>query len=267
MKQGNIESFSNLSQFRDIEDFNNNFEQWMLDIKREFTKSELIALKYLKRYCAKVAGVSNAKIATITKTAYENNQPVSRSTVKRMVQKAKNLGLLNVYETERKNGSKSSNIYVFNRFVKAEEPSISVNAEPSKPEELNPPQTDNLSKTNNKNNNKRTEDVNYSETKRETLDASFVSERVPAEFVSLVKCFFDDAKQIEEYWKMVIISAYKNKITGEIIEIALQAFRTLIRKIKFSSVTNPYGFFYGVLNRKFKVISLNQSFNDWWKAI
>jgi hypothetical protein len=117
MQSGNIENFKHFSQFKDIKDFNNNIEQWMIDIKDKFTKSELVALKRLIRFSAKVAGICNAKIGTVVSATHENDGVgISRSTFKRMTIKAKELGLLTIHNTVRKNGSKSSNVYVFNRF-------------------------------------------------------------------------------------------------------------------------------------------------------
>jgi hypothetical protein len=264
MQVGHIEIFSNLSQFKDIKDFNNHVEQWMLDVKSKFTKGELVALKRLIRFSAKVAGICTAKIGTIVSATHEKDGAgISRSTFKRMVSKAKEFGLLQVHETERKNGSQSANIYVFNRFESISE----LYSEPPEAKKLNHQnKTSNPSKTNTKNNKKRTEDVIASKKPEENLNASFVSERVPSDFVSLVKCFFDDAKQIEEYWKLVTISAYKNKVTGNVLDIALNAFRALVRQLKFSKVTNAYGFYFGVLNRKFKRLFLEQSFSGLWTA-
>ncbi|MDF2039854.1 hypothetical protein P2R12_23210 [Cytobacillus oceanisediminis] len=268
MQVGHIGTFSNLSQFKDIKDFNNHIEQWMLDVKSKFTKGQLVALKRLIRFSAKVAGICTAKIGTIVSATHEKDGAgISRSTFKRMVSKAKEFGLLQVHETERKNGSQSANVYVFNRFESVSELSSEAGFEPPEGEKLNHQnKTDNPFKTNNKNNKKRTEDVSSSTKLEEPLNASFVSERVPSDFVSLVKYFFDDAKQIEEYWKLVKISAYKNKVTGDILYIALQAFRTLIRKLKFNKVTNTYGFYFGILNRKFKRLFLEQSLDGWWIA-
>lgn len=265
MQSGNIYNFKQLSQFTDIKDFNNNFEQWMLDIKDKFTKSELVALKRLVRFSAKVTGVCNAKIGTIVSATHEKDGAgISRSTFKRMITKAKNLGLITVHETVRKNGSKSSNVYTFNRFCQQ--------SEPSKVEKLNQPQTSNLSKTNNQNNNKRNTDVpteqptKNNKSESQPLNASYTSERVPKQFTNFVKNFYNDAKQIEEYWKLVKISAYKHNIEGDIIETALQSFKALVRKIKHSTVYNTYGFFYGVLNKKFKAKYLIDLFNEVWEA-
>lgn len=257
MKQGNIENFTHLSQFKDIRDFNNNIEQWMIDIKSKFTKSELVALKRLIRFSAKVAGVCNAKIGTVVSATHENDGAgISRSTFKRMVSKAKELGLLFVHDTVRKNGSKSSNVYVFNRFC--------VQAEPSKVEKLNQPQTINLFKTNNQIKDIRNEEPVVEIT--EELDASFVSERVPTEFLNLVRCFFNDAKQIEEYWKVVNISALKNKVTEEKLDTAIKSFKVLVRKIKFCKVENTYGFYYGILSKKFRALYLKNLFDFCWGA-
>jgi hypothetical protein len=64
---------------------------------------------------------------------------LSRSTFKRMILKAKQIGIFTVYETERKNGSQSSNLYVFNHFP---------TSEPPKQESMNRPnKTINLLKT------------------------------------------------------------------------------------------------------------------------
>lgn len=264
MQIGNIESFKHLSQFKDIRDFNNNIEQWMLDIKGSFTKAELVALKRLIRFSAKVAGICTAKIGTIVSATHKaNGAGISRSTFKRMTIKAKNLGLVTTIETTRKNGSKSSNVYIFNRFY--EQP------EPSKDDKLNQPKTSNLSKTSNQKNNKRNtfakKQFEDGILHQKGLNASFASEKVPMKFKNLVSNFYDNAKTIEEYWKLVKISAFKNKVTGSITETALEAFKVLVRKIKFSKVSNSYGFFYGVLNKKFRKKYLIDVFNDVWEEI
>lgn len=261
MQSGNIGNFKKLSQFKDIKDFNNHIEQWMIEFKNQFTKSELIALKRLIRFSAKIAGVCNAKIGTVVSATHENNSVgISRSTFKRMIVKAKDLGLLTTIETVRKNGSKSSNVYVFNRFCGQ--------AEPSKVENMNPPQTINLFKTTNQNKVIRNTEVNNATVHEitEKLDGSFTSESVPTQFTDLVKCFFNNARQIEEYWKLVTISAKKNKVSYDLLDTAIQSFKALIRKVKWSNVTNTYGYFYGVLNKKFKALYLKDLFNNWWEA-
>lgn len=267
MQIGNIAQFENLSQFKDLKDFNNNVEQWMLDIKEEYTKSELVALKRLIRFSAKVVGICSAKIGTIVSATHEyDGAGISRSTFKRMIVKSKRLGLLAVYDTTRKNGSKSANVYVFNRFCGQ--------AEPSKGGKMNQPKSNNLSKTNNHNLKIRKEvsevekkvNPEEKEFKQEQvkLDASFVSEYVPVRFKELVKCFFNDAKSIEEYWKVAIISARTQKVEGNIVDTAINSFKVMISKLKKGKrIENTYGFYWGILQKKLKVQFFKEAFNSW----
>lgn len=253
MKAGNIEQFKHLSQFRDLKDFNNNIEQWMIDLKAKFTKSELIALKRLIRFSAKVAGVCNAKIATIVSATHEKDgMGISRSTFKRMIAKAKAFGLLTVYETERKNGSQSSNLYVFNRYPAKEDVSFSQTIELPKEEKLNCPQTNNLLETNNLS-NKRNENVSDNKYLVDKLDGSFTSSRVPVEFRDLVKCFYDDHKTIEELWKVIHIQTYYLSYYSldDRISLAIDSFKQMVRNIKRGrKIRNIFGYFWGIVEKK-----------------
>jgi N-acetylglutamate synthase-like GNAT family acetyltransferase len=249
IKSGNTEKFKQFSQFSSLQEFNQHMEMWSLEHKRDFTKGELVGLKRLVRFAAKVPGVCNAKIGTILKSihAQYNDNGISRSTFKRMILKAKEFGIITVFETERKNGSQSSNLYQFNRFPTNELP---------KEEKMNHQyETSNLIKTNNQKINKRYEEPS-------TLDYSYVNSMVPQPFVQLVKCFFSDAKTIEEYWQMVQITAFRFECTNDtedILDISIQAFRQLIRKIKRTNlVKNPIAYFYGILNNKFMTFYLEK---------
>ncbi|WP_249924179.1 hypothetical protein [Bacillus cereus] len=115
MQAGNIANFAHLSQFRDLKDFNNNVEQWMIDIKEEFTKSELIALKRLIRFSAKVPGICNAKIQTIVAATHNDTIGISRSTFERMLRKAKSFGMIEIHNTS-KRGYQAHNVYVFTPY-------------------------------------------------------------------------------------------------------------------------------------------------------
>ncbi|MGG1397308.1 hypothetical protein ABE288_05680 [Bacillus salipaludis] len=124
LKSGQIQRFAEYSQFENLKEFNNHMEMWLVEHKQEFTKGELVGLKRLVRFSAKIPGVCNAKIGTMLKAIHEeyHDHGISRSTFKRMIQKTSKLGILTVYETERKNGSQSSNLYIFNRFPQNEPP-------------------------------------------------------------------------------------------------------------------------------------------------
>lgn len=245
MRSGNIEQFKHLSQFRDLIDFNNNIEQWMIDLKAKFTKSELIALKRLIRYSAKVAGVCNAKIQTLVSACHEAGQEISRSTYERMLRKAKKFGLIQVINTFKENGKQSHNVYVFQRYqsqIVSDSSTIEV-AESAKIDGAY--KTNNLLETNN-HLNKRNENVQ----KDDKLVASFTSNRVPVEFRDFVKCFFDDAKTIEEFWKIITIQTYYYTYYSldDRISLAIEAAKQLIRNIKFGrKVRNIFGYYYTIV--------------------
>ncbi|MBE2905522.1 hypothetical protein [Anoxybacillus flavithermus] len=240
MKAGNIEQFKHLSQFRDLKDFNNHIEQWMIDLKQKFTKSELIALKRLIRFSAKVAGVCNAKIQTLVSACHEAGQEISRSTYERMLRKAKKFGLLIVYNTKKENGKQSHNVYVFQRYqsqIVSDSSTIDV---PESAKIDGAYKTNNLSKTNN-HINKRNENV---------LDASYTNNRVPAEFRDLVKCFYDDYKTIEELWKVIYIQTYylSYYTQQDRLELALDSFKQMVRNIKQGrKVHNIFGYYWGIV--------------------
>ncbi|AZU60576.1 hypothetical protein [Neobacillus mesonae] len=247
LKSGSIEQFEKFSQFESLKEFNHHVEQWMLEYKDEFSKGELMGLKRLVRFAVKIPGICNAKIGTVLAAVHKeyNNNGISRSTFKRMIIKAKNLGIFSVYETERKNGSQSSNLYIFNRFPSYEPPKHEIMDQPK--------ETNNLLKTEKEQkNNKRKEQPSASEIK---LDHNFVSSRVPKPFVYLVKYFFTDAKTIEEYWHMTKIAAYGFDLvhaTELMLDVAIDSFRQLIRKLKLiGTVNNPIAYYYGILKNKF----------------
>ena len=253
LKSGTIERFEEFSQFKSLQEFNSHFEMWMVENKDHFSKSELLGLKRLIRFAAKIPGVCNAKIGTVLKAIYEEygENGISRSTFKRMINKAETIGIFTVYETERKNGSQSSNLYVFNRFSSA-----TIINEPPKEEILNHHnETINPSKTNKKNITKRSD---------EPVEEIFVDESVPTLFANLVKCFFPTAKSIEEFWRMTKIAAYRNNRENEldqVLNVSIVAFKQMISKLKKQKVHNPIAYFYGVLNKKLEVLYFEDLFD------
>ncbi|WP_241657755.1 hypothetical protein [Anaerobacillus alkaliphilus] len=234
MKNGQIEKFTRFSQFQSVEEFNRHVRGWLEEHARIFSKSERIALMYLSRYAVKVVGVANVKIGTLLKTINEeyNGNGISRSTMKRMIVKAKQIGMLITHELVRENGGQSSNLYVFMR-----------RPEPPKPEKLNPPNKTTSLKT-----------IKEIENRNE-LDHSYTSEKVPQPFVKLVKCFFDSFQNIEEYWRMTEIAAYKyvyEKNQALKLDVAIQSFKQTIRKMKLSNVKKPIAYYYSVVVSKFE---------------
>jgi hypothetical protein len=254
IKSGLIEGFEGYSQFVSLTDFNQSMEMWLLEHKDDFSKGELTGLKRLVRFAAKIPGVCNAKIGTILKAIHEeyHDNGISRSTFKRMILKAKEFGMMTVHETERKNGSQSSNLYVFNRFP---------SNEPPKEEKMNQPkETSNLLKTEKDQKNKKRKE------EPSELGHTYVSSRIPQEFVQLVKYFYSDAKMIEEYWHMTEIAAYRHNSEKErerVLDVAIDSFKQLIRKMKFTNaVKKPIAYFFGILNKQFKQKYYNDLYEE-----
>lgn len=120
LKSGSIQSFERFSQFQSLAEFHDHIERWLFNYKREFSKGELVGFNQLVRFASDILGVSHVKIDIILNVIHEeyHDHGISRATFKRMLGKAKRLGILTVYETERRNGSQDSNVYVFNPFQK-----------------------------------------------------------------------------------------------------------------------------------------------------
>lgn len=269
IKSAVIESFTEYSQFGSLKEFNNHFEMWMADKKRFFSKGELIGLKRLARFAAKVPGVANAKIGTVLKAIYEEygEMGISRSTFKRMILKASEMGIFTVYETARKNGSQSSNLYVFNRFPMNELPDgdqLSHQYKTSIPSETN------IEKNNKREEKAADEQSSKFEDLKPVADKApeehlFVSDRIPCEFVNLVKYFYPTAKSIEEFWRMSMVAAYRHNYEQEadfLLSMSLDSFRQLVRKLKSKvKVKNPIAYFTGILNKKFQERYFEELYN------
>ena len=249
----NIENFKEYSQFTSLKDFNNNIEMWLAEHKSQFTKSELIALKRLIRFSAKVYGVSTASINTILKATQKDGIGISESTFHRMKRKAVKIGILSIHYTTRKNGSQSSNVWVFNRFcqtndtpindVKESETQVNqgIDANANEMAIDTPNKTNNHIKTINLNNKRYNGD-----------EAEFTSNRVPKEFRNLVACFYNKADVIEELWKVVKCATHTlNYTVAEVTDIATDCFRQLIRLVKKGRIKKSiYACFWGIVNNK-----------------
>jgi hypothetical protein len=60
---------------------------------------------------------------------------------------------------------------------------------------------------------------------------------------------------------MVNIAAYKNiceEDQDQVLEVGILAFKQLIRKIKSIKIRNPFAYFYGILDKKFMGIFMEE---------
>lgn len=279
IKSGVIEGFEVYSQFATLGEFNNHLEMWMVEHKKDFTKGELIGLKRLARFAAKIPGVANAKIGTVLKAIYEEYGEmgmISRSTFKRMILKASKLGIFTVYETERKDGSQSSNLYVFTRFPLSELPNEEKLDHHNKtiiPSKTNIKKIKKRGTTPAVNGQAKIDKAVKAQTTDRTVSAKsgivpedhqFVSDRIPKPFVELVKYFFPQAKAIEEFWQMSKIAGYHCNYEHEadtLLTVSLDSFKQLVRKLKTAAtVKNPIAYYTGILNKKFQEVYFGELF-------
>jgi hypothetical protein len=84
LKSGSIDRFEQFSQFSSLKEFNTHFEMWLAIHKPDFSKGELLGLKRLVRFAAKIPGVCNAKIGTILKAINEEYKDNAISRARRL---------------------------------------------------------------------------------------------------------------------------------------------------------------------------------------
>ncbi|MFE8061643.1 hypothetical protein [Priestia aryabhattai] len=235
MKSGSIEQFVHLSKFNDVKEFNNHIEQWMVDCKNYFTKSELIGLKRLIRYSCKYAGISNAKIQTLVSATHNDEIGISRSTFERMLRKAKQLGILTVHNTFC-GSNQRHNVYVFNHYQSTKQ----VESQSFKNEV---PETIDVA-------NQETSQAKTNNILIDTYKDNVIP-NVPSRFQELAKCYYSP-KQILELWKCVKNSTryltYMNELQK--INLGIKAFKQCIVNIKSGyKIKNVFGYYYRILSK------------------
>ena len=112
------ETYADHSQFNDLADFNRNFEMWAADIKKHIPKRQYNFLIALKRFMAKVPGVSTAKYSTVVTAANEKYElPTSRRTAERIMPVLHRFGIVKMYDTKMKRTSlRGANIIIWERY-------------------------------------------------------------------------------------------------------------------------------------------------------
>lgn len=256
---GYIDNYKDYSNFTSIKDFNNNIEMFLAENKDSFTKGEYIAFKFLTKYCCKVIGVANGKIGTLLSSMYKKfgEMAVSRSTFIRMVKKAAELGILTVHETFRAKGGQGHNLYQFNRYDVPKDRKLTHRNNPEIPTDSKPEEP----KSNNETNNLFNTNIHYNNKRITTeLDHTYTNDYVPKPFTNLIKCFFDDAKTIEEYWRMAKVCSYDYKHMyndADIIPVAIDAFKQMIRRLKLGRAKKPIALYTAIFKAK-----INDMFNN-----
>ena len=239
-----IEQFNDFSNFDSVKDFNNNLEQWLIEVKDNFTMSQYVALSRLSKFCCKVAGVCTASIGTIVKATHDKKElgGISRSTFKRMITIAKNLGILSIHSTTRKNGSQSSNVYVFNRFESTEE-IPEQEYEPPNNEKLNHQENCHSSKTN-----------NHNKQRIESYSHEYVSSNIPEQFINAISSHYNNAQTIFKVWNRLTYATRKQSsewLKFDYIDEFIKTYREVIYKYRQNRVKGDLlGYLYGAFVNK-----------------
>lgn len=267
MKSGDIQQYKQLSQFSNLKDFNNQFEQWMVDLKVKFSKGELLALKRLVRFSTSITGVCYAKIQTIVAATHEHDgMGISRSTFERMLRKARNLGLIEVLNTF-KGVRKGHNVYVFKPYECVTNDSQSSD-EVLKEEKIDVSnKTINLFKSSNiKDKDLRTDKPVRIKLQNVTLKAKSnvvtlkVSDWVNKSFSEYAGNWFHD-KQVEELWRITYIHNKQYSLSAsDLVEVSIQAIQTIVKKMEGKRIKNPFGYYNGVIRKQMKTKQLEDMF-------
>lgn len=248
MKPGNIKQFSHLSQFENVQQFNETIKHVINRYGDLFTKGEMLALQILTRFSVKEVGICNARICKLVEAAQLEKGGISRSTFERMLRKAKQIGILKVHHTTREKGGFSHNVYVFHRF---EAPPSEKLTERDVTEKHTPQAaltTKKAPETKKIENKKKIKEDHRSYTLEE-LDYSFVPSYVPEEFTKAVKPFFNRAIEICNLWDRATTAYNKIYFDSPVdyyTKTIIQAFKETVYKYKQGRIkTEFHPYFYG----------------------
>ncbi|MCL7749187.1 hypothetical protein [Halalkalibacter alkaliphilus] len=250
MQSGHIQQFAHLSQFQTVKEFNDSIRNFLHLHGDSFTEGEHIALLTLVRYSVKLHGICNAKICKLLEATNASGHPISRTTFERMLRKGRKLGLLTSYNTFRKKGGKSHNVYVFHRVDVSRDNQLTHCQLPQTPTTPSSEPIKNhsealLLKS------KKLKDKDLRNETFESLDHTFVPSSIPTSFVKAAKPFFPHAREICALWDRAKI-AYKAREYNDPIEnyldIIIQAFKQTVYKHKRKQIKTSFmQYFYGVL--------------------
>ena len=265
MYNNQLEDIKKLQRFNSLEEFNESFYIAMKQHRDAFSKGELIALKTLKNWGAKVVGVVYAKIGTIISELIKQKGEMcvpSRSTFERAIRKAKKLGIIKTIETkqgstsERRRNLKGNNIFIFELFSdseqlterKGEQLTERENAETPHNQAVQTPKIEGDTSLSNTS-------KNILSSLRKKRDYTYVQSFVPKFLVNKLKPFYNSADIIEDCFLNavhIMDSYYKGGyefVTKANFEVfASEAINALVRKERKlseygTSVRRPVGYF------------------------
>lgn len=253
------ETYTNLSTFCTIDELNHAVRTHLENHTDDLNKSAISVLKLLHGYSCKHLGVSFLRKNTIA-----NLIGISRRTVIRACNLLVQLGIIKQYEMKRD----TDKLQTSNAIVIQPVTHDVTNSETSYPDtkmdlirpkldcEKQPDTQESTELTHQKDNfssktNTNTKDHN--KRYKERLSADFTSSRVPKEFTRFVRNFYNNAKTIEEFWKVVKYQTrYHSHYSEEDrVDLALDSFKQLVRNIKLGKrkIRSIFAYFNGIVDK------------------
>ncbi|MCM3567827.1 helix-turn-helix domain-containing protein [Neobacillus mesonae] len=261
------ESYNNLSSFTDIEEMNETIRTYRdsirASIKRADVQARLITLlELLKRHSCKYVGVS-----FLCKNSIAEKLELSYKTIQRLVKKLEDLGMIKQVEMKRKKDmlqTANSIIILPVENVANKNPThcpTKCPANKTTPVSLK----QKIKRLNTRNNSASSATKNENNFSK----ANFVAHWVPAVFAKLANYYYNDAKTIQELWKVV---KQNNRIVDHIdklkafnnnqeLSIGLMAIKELVMKIKDGKgIKNIFGYFNGIVDNLMSKYIFNYEF-------
>jgi predicted transcriptional regulator len=229
------DNYREYESFNTLADLNEAVRQHLYYNASELNKTAVTVLKTISRYSCVVLGVSWLKVATLAKAIGK-----SEKTVRRALKLLDELNVIKRVPTIRKQGGRGYDICVINKRDQSkvssrEESEITSESKDEKGFELEETLTSLKTKI----------------IRKDDLDNTYVSDSVPEPFVKLVRCYWDSAKTIEEYWRMALIANGKAYDNNTLLDVAIRSFKQMIGKLKSGAIRNkPIGYYYGIVNAK-----------------
>ncbi|WP_339161846.1 helix-turn-helix domain-containing protein [Siminovitchia sp. FSL W7-1587] len=251
----NEESYTNLSTFKDVESLNETVRTYRDVIKSSVKRADVQArlinlLEILKRHSCKYVGVS-----FLCKNSIAGMLEVSYKTVQRLMKKLVDLGMIRQVAMKRKSDMLQTANAVIIQPVKKE---VSDKTPAKSPTKCPANKTTSISLK--QNTNKRND---------ASLNANFVAHWVPERFASLVSCFYQEAKTIQEFWKVIKqCNRVVNVFTGDRafnseqeLSIGIRAIKEFVMKVKEGvRMKNKFGYFNGIVNNLMDKLYFDREF-------
>ena len=246
MEKLNYETIQKYQSFQTIEEMDQSVRGFLYKHKAELSEATLAVLQLIWRHSVKVVGVSFAKYDYIAEQV-----KVSRRTVIRAVKVLEENGIIKKVPTARMNGKQGVNLLV----IQAYESIDSLLNHNESPQDVIPSVTPN--KTENKQCSlceNKTKPINVKEAvaepSLEELDASYLPESIPDQFVEATKPFFN-AIHIYKLWNRVLIAYQKMNMQRTLdyfTDDIIQSFKQTVFAKKLGKIHSSFeGYFYRIV--------------------